>query len=105
MVCCFKSKKDFFAKLSFSLLELDKLSSVFNEGGDSLLDGITYVSNQPELIKDSYYVHSFTFQITGNILQIDIVDESDVFAFRRIQETYVDEDKEETGLENDVILD
>ena len=81
-----------------------KLPSVFNEGGESELDGITYVSNQPETIEDTYYIHSFTFQITGKIQTEDIVDKDDVYAFRRIQETYLDEDKEATGLENDISL-
>jgi hypothetical protein len=78
------------------------LTSDFNEDGSNELDGVTYLGNQPVAVEDAYYIHSFTFQITGELQSEDIVDQFDTYAFRRIQERYIDENEDDTGLDTDV---
>ena len=82
------------------------LTTDLYESGSYKTKGIIYLEGAPEILDEAnaYYVHRFTFEITEDIQQNDIIDEYDSFALRRIQERYIDENGVDTGLDSDVIL-
>jgi len=52
----------------------------------------------------AYYIHGFEYETTGYIQRPDIVEPSDRSAFRRIEESYLNQDNEDTGIKNDIVL-
>jgi hypothetical protein len=80
------------------------IDSPLYESNTSKYSSISLLGEQIALYEKSYYVHQFNFQNTGYVQTEDIVDENDSFAFRQVEETYLDPDKEETGLENNILL-
>jgi len=67
-------------------------NSELNEEDTNKFDGVVFVSDGFEDYNGSFYEHRFSFQVAGEILTPDIVDENDSSAFNEIIETYKDKD-------------
>lgn len=79
--------------------------SDLSNNSTNITTGVSYLGESPEFLDEKvFYVHRFSFELTENIQQSDIVDQNDFFAFRRVTETYLDNNEEDTGLESDIVL-
>lgn len=69
-----------------------EFSSALDEEGTNKFNGVVYNGDGFEDYVDAYYIHRFSFQVSGEILNEDIVNEDDSSAFNEIVETYKNED-------------
>lgn len=82
------------------------MDTTFYQNGDYKTTGISYLGSSPEfLTQNVYYAHRFSFELTFEIQPQDIIDENDLYAFRKVTETYINEDNEDLNIETDILFD
>lgn len=82
------------------------LVTTFYQNGNYKTTGISYIGSSPEFSEQNvYYAHRLSFELTFEIQPEDIIDENDLYAFRRVTETYVNKDSEDLNIETDILLD
>lgn len=71
--------------------------SPLNEHDSGTYTKVTFSNEGFERYEKAFYIHRFNFNVTGYILNPDIVDEFDSYAFRGVDETYVDKEGDALG--------